>query len=254
VRRAWNPFLLQVGHTGPLCPSEPGRPIPYLDHVALDFPELVIVAGHIGYPWTTEMIALATKYPNLYIDTSAYKASRYPAELVDYLKRHGRAKVLFGSNHPAWPALECLRDLPGALPHRPAQAALRTLLGRSCWTGCRTGAPPGWSPSPRPRSATASTCCLALGRARVLPARRQLHHQPHSPVGDRRTKDRLTQEQRAYNRLQAGLRVLVEQSIAHLTGAWALRRWRGLQSRVRDVYRAAGALVCLGRWLHRIPI
>src|SRR5213078_1382216 len=25
------PFCLQVGHTGPLCPSEPGRPIPYLD-------------------------------------------------------------------------------------------------------------------------------------------------------------------------------------------------------------------------------
>jgi len=50
------PFCLQVGHTGPLCPSEPGRPIPYLDTVALEFPELVIVGGHIGYPWTAEMI------------------------------------------------------------------------------------------------------------------------------------------------------------------------------------------------------
>jgi predicted TIM-barrel fold metal-dependent hydrolase len=57
------PFCLQVGHTGPLCPSEPGRPIPYLDTVALEFPELVIVGGHIGYPWTAEMISLATKYP-----------------------------------------------------------------------------------------------------------------------------------------------------------------------------------------------
>jgi hypothetical protein len=38
----------------------------------------------------------------------------------------------------------------------------------------------------------------------------------HAPVGDRRTKDRLTDEQRAYNRMQAGLRALVEQSIAHL--------------------------------------
>jgi hypothetical protein len=45
----------------------------------------------------------------------------------------------------------------------------------------------------------------------------------------------------------------VEQSIAHLANAWALRRWRGLLYRVRDVYRAAGALICLGRWLHRIP-
>ena len=46
-------------------PYEPGRPIPYLDEVALEFPELVIVGGHIGYPWTEEMIALATKYPNV---------------------------------------------------------------------------------------------------------------------------------------------------------------------------------------------
>jgi hypothetical protein len=75
----------------------------------------------------------------------------------------------------------------------------------------------------------------------------------HAPAGDRRTKDQLTQQQRAYNRLQAGLRALVEQAIGHLANAWALRRWRGLLYRARDVYRAAGALVCLGRWLHRIP-
>ena len=75
----------------------------------------------------------------------------------------------------------------------------------------------------------------------------------HAPVGDRRTIDRLTDEQRAYNRLQAGLRALVEQAIGHLANAWSLRRWRGLLYRVRDVFRAAGALVCLGRWLHRIP-
>jgi hypothetical protein len=45
----------------------------------------------------------------------------------------------------------------------------------------------------------------------------------------------------------------VEQSIAQLAGAWALRRWRGLRYRVWDVFRAAGALICLGRWLHRVP-
>ena len=94
------PFLTQVGHTGPLRTSETGRPIPYLDDVALDFPDLVIIGGHIGYPWTTEMIALATKYPNVYIDTSAYAAHRYPPELVAYLRGHGRRKVLFGTNYP----------------------------------------------------------------------------------------------------------------------------------------------------------
>jgi DDE superfamily endonuclease len=75
----------------------------------------------------------------------------------------------------------------------------------------------------------------------------------HAPVGDRRTIDRLSDAQRTYNRLQAGLRALVEQSIAHLANAWSLRRWRGLLYRVRDVFRAAGALICLGRWRHRIP-
>jgi uncharacterized protein len=105
------PFCTQVGHTGPLCPSEPGRPIPYLDHVALDFPELRIVAGHIGFPWTLEMIALATKYPNVYIDTSAYKISRYPRDLVDYLRRSGSKKVLFGSNYPMLMPQDCLKDL-----------------------------------------------------------------------------------------------------------------------------------------------
>ncbi|MEM9750968.1 MAG: amidohydrolase family protein [Pseudomonadota bacterium] len=93
------PFCTQIGHTGPLMPSEVGRPV-YLDQVPLDFPELTIVAGHIGYPWTEEAVAVATKHPNVYIDTSAYSAKRYPAELVRYLKSHGRRKVLFGTNYP----------------------------------------------------------------------------------------------------------------------------------------------------------
>jgi predicted TIM-barrel fold metal-dependent hydrolase len=103
------PFCTQIGHTGPLLPSEVGRPI-YLDQVALDFPELVIVAGHIGYPWTDEAIAVATKHENVYIDTSAYAAGRYPPQLVDYLKAHGRNKVLFGSNYPMIDPVRALRD------------------------------------------------------------------------------------------------------------------------------------------------
>ncbi len=107
------PFCTQVGHTGPLRPSETGRPIPYLDEVALDFPELVIVGGHIGYPWTQEMIALATKYPNVYIDTSAYTARRYPPELVQYMRGHGRRKVMFGSNYPMIAPARALEGLDG---------------------------------------------------------------------------------------------------------------------------------------------
>ena len=106
------PFCTQVGHTGPLRPSETGRPIPYIDQVAIDFPELVIVGGHIGYPWTEEMIAVARKHENVYIDTSAYTARRYPRELVDYMdEKGGRRKVLFGSNYPMILAEKALQDL-----------------------------------------------------------------------------------------------------------------------------------------------
>lgn len=93
------PFCTQIGHTGPLMPSEVGRPI-YLDQVAIDFPELAIVGGHIGYPWTDEAIAVATKHENVYIDTSAYTVRRYPPALVEFMRAHGRSKVLFGTNYP----------------------------------------------------------------------------------------------------------------------------------------------------------
>jgi predicted TIM-barrel fold metal-dependent hydrolase len=106
------PFCTQVGHTGPLRPSETGRPIPYIDQVAIDFPELVIVGGHIGYPWTEEMIAVARKHQNVYIDTSAYTARRLPPELVAYLKTgSGRYKVLFGTNYPMILPQHALADL-----------------------------------------------------------------------------------------------------------------------------------------------
>lgn len=105
------PFCTQVGHTGPLCPSEPGRPIPYLDDVLLEFPELTVVGGHVGFPWLNEVISLARKYPNFYIDCSAYTAKRYPPEIVDYMRGKGRTKVLFGTNFPMITPAQCLKGL-----------------------------------------------------------------------------------------------------------------------------------------------
>ena len=115
------PFCTQIGHTGPLMPSEVGRPI-YLDQVALDFPDLTIVGGHIGYPWTDEAIAVATKHPNVYIDTSAYTIERYPAALVDYMRQHGRSKVMFGSNYPMIAPAKALKGLEQLLPDERTRA------------------------------------------------------------------------------------------------------------------------------------
>lgn len=105
------PFMTQVGYTGPLCPSEPGRPIPYLENVLLDFPELVVVGGHVGFPWFDELVALSGKFPGLYVDTSAYVARRYPPELIAFLRGRGRERVMFGTNYPMLTPTQCLRDL-----------------------------------------------------------------------------------------------------------------------------------------------
>jgi len=94
------PFCTQIGHTGPLLPSEPGRPIPYLEEVLLDFPDLVVVGGHVGFPWIPEVISLAHKFPNFYVDTSAYAVHRLPRDFVDFLRGPGRTRVLFGTNWP----------------------------------------------------------------------------------------------------------------------------------------------------------
>jgi predicted TIM-barrel fold metal-dependent hydrolase len=119
------PVCLQVGHTGPLMSSEPGRPIPYLEHVALEFPDLAIVAGHIGVPWTQEVLSLATRFPNFHVDTSAYKASRYPPELVDFMRGHGMRKVMFGTNYPMLTPAACLEGLPVlGLPQEVTEAFL----------------------------------------------------------------------------------------------------------------------------------
>jgi len=105
------PFCTQVGHTGPLMPSETGRPVPYLDEVALTFPDLRIVAGHIGHPWTDEMIGVAWKHDNVFIDTSAYLPAYYPPQLLQFLRTYGKNKVMFGSNFPQLPLDRCMQQV-----------------------------------------------------------------------------------------------------------------------------------------------
>jgi predicted TIM-barrel fold metal-dependent hydrolase len=46
------------------------RPI-YFDIVAQDFPELKIIAGHGGWPWIPEMMAVARRNANVYIDIAS---------------------------------------------------------------------------------------------------------------------------------------------------------------------------------------
>ncbi len=90
---------LQVGHTGPLLPSECGRPI-YLDEVALAFPDLTLIGCHLGQPWHEEMMTLAWKHPNVYVETSARGPRQWPASFVDYTKSWGQDKVIWATDYP----------------------------------------------------------------------------------------------------------------------------------------------------------
>jgi uncharacterized protein len=102
------PFFTQLGHTGPLCPSEVGRPVPYIDEIALKFPDLRIICGHTGYPWTQEMVGVAWKHKNVYIDMSAWSPKYYPPELIRFANTTGRRKVMFGTNFPQLGWKDCV--------------------------------------------------------------------------------------------------------------------------------------------------
>lgn len=107
------PFCTQIGHTGPLRRSETGRLIPYLEDVLLDFPELVVVGGHVGFPWLDELTTLTIKFPNFHVDTSAYVLHRLPPAFVAWMKGIGKSRVMFGTNWPMLSPRRCLEGLNG---------------------------------------------------------------------------------------------------------------------------------------------
>jgi predicted TIM-barrel fold metal-dependent hydrolase len=120
------PVCTQIGHTGPLRSSEVGRLIPYLEDVMLEFPELVVVGGHVGFPWVDELTTMTVKFPNFHVDTSAYALHRLPSAFVDWMRGVGASRVMFGTNWPMLSPAKCLAGLPRlALPSEQQSAFLR---------------------------------------------------------------------------------------------------------------------------------
>ncbi|MDP2725041.1 MAG: amidohydrolase family protein [Syntrophales bacterium] len=104
------PFSMQVGHSLELMPSEAGRPI-YIDKVALDFPDLKFIGSHTGWPWCEELIAMASKHRNVYMDISAHLPEYLDRSVVQFMDTRGRNKVLFGTN--AFGLERCKQQLLG---------------------------------------------------------------------------------------------------------------------------------------------
>jgi predicted TIM-barrel fold metal-dependent hydrolase len=85
-----------------------GQPVRFED-VAADFPELKMVLAHLAWPWVVEAVALALKYPNVYLDTSALYFDN-PRDFLRFAMNHQvpltvferslRNQLVFGSNYP----------------------------------------------------------------------------------------------------------------------------------------------------------
>ena len=57
-------------------PYDLGHPR-HLDQVAMDFPELTIIAGLAGWPWVNDMVGLLRRHGNLYCDTAAHRPRHF---------------------------------------------------------------------------------------------------------------------------------------------------------------------------------
>jgi predicted TIM-barrel fold metal-dependent hydrolase len=90
-----------------------GRPV-YLDQVAMDFPDLTIVASHAGWPWVLEMIAVAWRHPNVLMETSAMRPKHMMKEhsgwgpLFNYGNSILSDRIMFAT---AWPLLPFKRSV-----------------------------------------------------------------------------------------------------------------------------------------------
>ena len=93
------PVMMQSGTSGGLVPSECGHPIG-VDRPAIYFRDVRFVLSHTGWPWVDEAVAMALKFPNVYLGTAAYPPRHWPSAVLDFVRGPGRAKTIFGTNFP----------------------------------------------------------------------------------------------------------------------------------------------------------
>jgi len=90
------------------------QPIPYVDDVAADFPQLNIIMAHPAWPWQEEQLAVLVHKPNVYMDLSGWSPKYFQPSLVQYANTLLQDKVLFGSDYPVITPERWLRDFEQA--------------------------------------------------------------------------------------------------------------------------------------------
>ena len=118
AQRLRMPVVFHTGYSG-MGSSAPGggglkleynRPIPYLDSIAADFPELTIIGAHPGWPFEAENLAVARHKSNYFIDLSGWAPKYFSNEVVAYASSVIPHKFLFGSDWPNLPVERWLAE------------------------------------------------------------------------------------------------------------------------------------------------
>jgi predicted TIM-barrel fold metal-dependent hydrolase len=91
------PVLIHIGDRN-RDSSSPKR----LAHILDRFPELVVIAAHLGGYSVWDQSSEYVIGRNLYIDTSSSLPFMEPSRAAGIMRRHGMNKVLFGTDYPMW--------------------------------------------------------------------------------------------------------------------------------------------------------
>jgi len=89
------------------------RPIPFLDDIAADFPEMTVILAHPSWPWQDEALAMAVHKPNVYIDLSGWSPKYFSESLIRYSNARIPDKILFGTDYPFLTPERWLADFEG---------------------------------------------------------------------------------------------------------------------------------------------
>jgi predicted TIM-barrel fold metal-dependent hydrolase len=89
-------------------------PVPYIDDVAADFPELTIVMIHPAWPWHEEQIAVLLHKGNVYADLSGWAPKYFPEAIKREVNGRLQDKFMFGSDYPEIPPKRWLQEFESA--------------------------------------------------------------------------------------------------------------------------------------------
>jgi predicted TIM-barrel fold metal-dependent hydrolase len=108
----------------------------HLDHVAVKYPELKIVAARPGWPWQTETLAVLMHKRNIWYELHGWSPKYFAADLKHEIPRRLKNRVLFAADYPLfsyerlvsdWKAEGYSADVLDNVFHRNAETFFESL-------------------------------------------------------------------------------------------------------------------------------